>query len=78
MAVSPETITVLRTVHEEVCWAFDRALDALRDYHQTAAMDTVKSKDQVNLLAEAATTHLSKRLVAFEPIGLQRSNWKRT
>ncbi|QDT12706.1 Na/Pi cotransporter family protein [Planctomycetes bacterium K23_9] len=67
VAVSPETIAVLRTVHEKVCWSFDRALDALRDHDQTAAMDAVKSKDQVNHLAEAATTHLSKRLVAFEP-----------
>lgn len=67
VAVSPETISVLKTVHDKVCWSFERAMAAIRDHDQTAAADAVKSKADVNHLAEAATTHLSKRLVAYEP-----------
>ncbi len=67
VSVSPETISVLKTVHDKVCWSFERVIDALRDRDQEAAADAVKSKGEVNHLAEAATTHLSKRLVAYEP-----------
>lgn len=67
VVVSPATIEVLSTVHEKVCWAFDRSLDALRDGDQVAANDAVESKTEVNELAERATSHLAKRLVAYEP-----------
>ena len=66
-AVSPSTIDVLRTIHEKVCWAFERALDALRDGNQSAAHEAVESKTLVNELSEKATFHLAKRLIAFEP-----------
>ena len=67
VVVSPSTIDVLRTVHEKVCWAFDRALDALRDGNQGAANEAVESKTKVNELSEKATSHLAKRLIAYEP-----------
>jgi phosphate:Na+ symporter len=67
VAVSPETISALKTVHDKVCWSFERAMEAIRNHDQDAAADAVKSKAEVNQLAEAATTHLSKRLVAYEP-----------
>jgi len=65
--VSPSTIGVLRTIHEKVCWAFERALDALRDGNHGAALEAVESKMEVNALSEKATSHLAKRLVAYEP-----------
>jgi phosphate:Na+ symporter len=65
--VSQPTIEVLSTVHEKVCWAFDRSLEALRDGDQVAAHEAVESKTQVNVLAEKATSHLAKRLIAYEP-----------
>jgi len=67
VVVSPATIDVLRTVHEKVCWAFDRALQALRDGDQVAAHAAAESKIEVNESAEKATSHLAKRLVAYEP-----------
>jgi len=67
VVVSPSTIDVLGTIHEKVCWAFERALDALRDGNQGAAHEAVESKTEVNELSEKATSHLAKRLIAFEP-----------
>ncbi|QDV26496.1 Na/Pi cotransporter family protein [Aureliella helgolandensis] len=65
--VSPSTVAVLRTVHAKVCWAFDQALAALRTEDPTAAQNAVGSKTSVNELADKATSHLFKRLVAYEP-----------
>ncbi|MCM2369847.1 Na/Pi cotransporter family protein [Aporhodopirellula aestuarii] len=67
VVVSPSTIDVLSTVHDKVCWAFDRSLEALRDGDQEAAQAAVESKTKVNELAEKATSHLAKRLIAYEP-----------
>ncbi|QDS95496.1 Na+/Pi-cotransporter [Roseimaritima multifibrata] len=67
VAISPATIDVLHTVHLKVCWAFERAIDALRDQDQQAACDAVESKTIVNELAEKATAHLAQRLIAYEP-----------
>jgi phosphate:Na+ symporter len=67
VCVSPSTIDVLNTVHNKVYWAFDRAMEALRDGNQTAAHDAVQSKAEVNELAEKAKLHLAKRLTAYEP-----------
>lgn len=65
--VSPSTMEVLSTVHKKVYWAFDRSLDALRDGDQIAARDAVQSKTEVNEVADKATSHLAKRLIAYEP-----------
>lgn len=67
VVVSPSTIDVLRTIHDKVCWAFERALEALRDGDQGAAHEAVESKTKVNELSEKATFHLAKRLAAYEP-----------
>ncbi|MDA1231497.1 MAG: Na/Pi cotransporter family protein [Planctomycetota bacterium] len=67
VVVSPSTTDVLRTIHDKVCWAFERAIDALRDGNQSAASEAVESKTVVNDLSEKATSHLAKRLIAFEP-----------
>jgi len=65
--VSPSTVDILRAIHEKVCRAFERALDALRDGDRVAALEAVESKTEINELSEKATSHLAKRLVAFEP-----------
>lgn len=65
--ISPATVDALRKVHNKVCWALDRALDALRDSDQSAAHQAVESKTTVNELAEKTMAHLVKRLVAYEP-----------
>ncbi len=67
VTISPATIEVLRTVHLKVCWAFARATEALRNADPQAAQDAVESKTAVNELAEKATAHLGKRLIAYEP-----------
>jgi phosphate:Na+ symporter len=67
ITVSPSTVDVLRTVHEKVCWAFEQSIEALRTGDQIAARDAVESKTRVNELADKATSHLAKRLVAYEP-----------
>ena len=65
--MSKETIDALSVVHQKVCWAFDRVVDALRDDDPLAARDAAASKKVVNELAEKATSHLTKRLIAYEP-----------
>lgn len=67
VAMSKETIDVLNVVHQKVCWAFDRVVDALRDDDPLAARDAAASKRVVNELAEKATAHLTTRLIAYEP-----------
>ena len=67
IAVSPSTLRMLRPIHEKVCWAFDSALEALRTRDESAARKAVESKAAVNDLADEATAHLAKRLVASEP-----------
>ncbi len=67
VAVSPSTMDVLRPIHEKVVWAFERMLDGLRNGDSGAAQEAADSKAVVNELADAATEHLAKRLVAGEP-----------
>lgn len=65
--ISPATINVLRPLHEKVVWAFDRAMQSLASSDLTAAREAVDSKELVNELSSAATSHLAKRLGAYEP-----------
>ncbi len=65
--ISPATVNVLRPLHEKVCWAFDRAIEALATSDLTAAREAVASKALVNELGEVATSHLARRLGAYEP-----------
>ncbi len=67
VTVSPSTMEVLRPIHEKVVWAFDRMLVGLRDGDVDAAQQAAESKAEVYSLAETATDHLAKRLVAGEP-----------
>lgn len=67
VAISPSTVEVLAQVHNKVDWAFERMLESLRSGDPVAASDAIESKSAVNELADRATSHLSKRLVAYEP-----------
>ena len=71
VAISPSTMAVLTPIHNKVCWAFDRALEALQTGDAAAAADAVKSKAEVGRLADEATAHLARRLTAHEPHRLE-------
>jgi phosphate:Na+ symporter len=65
--ISPATVNVLRPLHEQVCWAFGRAVEGLAKSDLTAAREAIESKSKVNELSEVATSHLARRLGAYEP-----------
>lgn len=65
--ISPATVNVLRPLHEKVVWAFGRAMEALASSDLTAAREAVDSKELVNELSSIATSHLARRLGAYEP-----------
>jgi phosphate:Na+ symporter len=67
VAMSASTIALLRTVHDKVCWAFDRSVEALRTGDKAAAQDAAESKTAVNELGDKAAAHLAMRLIAYEP-----------
>ncbi len=67
VVISPATVNVLRPLHEKVVWAFGRAMQALAASDLTAAREAVDSKEIVNELSSAATSHLARRLGAYEP-----------
>jgi phosphate:Na+ symporter len=67
VVISPATVNVLRPLHEHVCWAFGRALAGLASSDAIAAREAVESKARVNELSEVATSHLARRLGAYEP-----------
>ncbi|MGB5738028.1 MAG: Na/Pi cotransporter family protein [Woeseia sp.] len=69
--ISPVTLEKLQPLYEEVCRSFDKALTALETGEQQAALDAIESKAAVNELADAATAHVAKRLVADEPKRLE-------
>ncbi len=67
VVVSTATTEVLRTVHEKVLWSFDCSCEALRHGDLESARVAIESKTKVNELAELATSHLARRLIAYEP-----------
>ena len=67
LVISPSTLSVIEPLAEAVCESFDQALAALDTADPEDAMDAIESKAAVNSLAEEATAHLAKRLVADEP-----------
>jgi phosphate:Na+ symporter len=67
LVISSSTIEKLAPIHEKVCWSFEKALSALETGNQQDALDAIETKGTVNDLAEEATKHVAKRLVANEP-----------
>ena len=67
LTISESTATELRALATEVGQAFDQALVALESGDPDDALDVLESKKAVSALAEEATAHIAKRLVADEP-----------
>ncbi len=67
VTIGPATVEKLVAIHDEVCRAFDCALAAVATGDPQAAIDATDSKETVNALADEATAHLARRLVADEP-----------
>lgn len=65
--ISVITLQTLQPVYKKVCESYDQILQALEHNDQQAAKTAAKSKKDVHKLAEAATSHLTKRLAATEP-----------
>ena len=71
LVISESTVTELRALAEEVCRAFDQALTAVETGNPDDALDVFESKKAVAALAEEATAHIAKRLIADEPNRLE-------
>ena len=71
LTISPSTQAVLRPIAEQAGAAFDKALAALEKGDPDDALDAIESKETVNGLADDATAHIAKRLVADEPDRLE-------
>ena len=67
VTVSPSTIRVLEPLHRQICSNFDLMLGALKSGDQEAAGKVAHKKKIVKKLAEDATEHLARRLIADEP-----------
>lgn len=67
VAISPSTLQALRPIADKTCQAYDQALNALKETDLEDALEAIESKGVVNELAEEASAHIAKRLVADEP-----------
>ena len=67
VAISPSTLQALRPIADKTCQAYDQALNALKETDLEDALEAIESKSVVNELAEEASAHIAKRLVADEP-----------
>ena len=71
LTIGLSTRDVLAPLNQEVCDALDKALSAMASGDTGNAMDAIESKGAVNSLADAATAHIARRLVADEPDRLE-------
>jgi len=67
LAISPATLARLRALHEKVCWAVERAIQALAEDDAQVAREVQAAKGEITRLAEDTEDHLSRRLAAEEP-----------
>ncbi|NIL96700.1 MAG: Na/Pi cotransporter family protein [Planctomycetales bacterium] len=67
LQVSRATEEVLGDFHRKVCWSVEQAMQALVDNDLEIAKQVMDAKEEINRLADAAETHLSRRLAADEP-----------
>jgi len=72
VAFSPETENVLRSLHDQVCTAFDDAMRAIDTGDQATALEAIESKQAVTDLVDEAMTHIAKNLAAVEPERFER------
>ena len=71
LVISASTATAMRALEKEVSEAYDKAMQALETGDPDEALDVQESKQSVAELAEEATGHIAKRLVADEPDRLE-------
>ena len=71
LVISESTGAELRALAEEVSQAFEQALIVVETGDPDDALDVQESKAAVAALAEEATAHIAKRLVADEPNRLE-------
>ena len=67
LVISESTASAMRALAEEVSEAYDKAMQALETADPDDALDVLESKQAIAALAEEATGHIVKRLVAEEP-----------
>ena len=70
LEISDSTKVVLGDLHDRVGWSVERAVDALVSFDKEVAAEVTEAKSEINLLADSAEQHLSRRLVADEPMRL--------
>ncbi len=71
LRISASTLALLRPLDERVRVSFDDALAALGAGSSDRALEAIESKAVVNELADKATSHIARRLVADEPARLE-------
>ncbi len=64
--ISPATEAAIGALHKKVCWAVETALEAVDRNSAVTAQIVIDAKPEINRLADALDTHLSRRLVAEE------------
>ncbi len=67
VAISSETLEVLRGIHATVSGAVDKAIQAVSQGNELAAQAVTSMKSEINRLMASAAMHEAKRLVAQEP-----------
>ncbi len=67
LRISHATEEVLSDLNKKVAWAAERAIRALVDNDKDVAEEVADAKSEINRLAAAAESHLSRRLSADEP-----------
>lgn len=65
--VSEATQAVLKSLHEKVCWAVERSLEAVATANMEMAKEVRAAKPEINQLAKEADDHLTHRLASTEP-----------
>jgi phosphate:Na+ symporter len=65
--MSEATQQVLGRLHDKVCWAIERSLEALATPDRSMARTVRAAKPEINRLANEAENHLARRLIAEEP-----------
>ena len=65
--ISPSTREILRSLHEKVQWAVEKATEAVASGDAESAREVIEAKAEINRLTEEAEAHLSDRLTADAP-----------
>lgn len=67
LSISAATMEKLRPLHEEACRSLDLAMSAVYTGNQEPALAAIETKSTINELAEIATEHVARRLIADAP-----------